>query len=201
MRRTRYVALLRGINVGADKTQVFSGSLTTTIAGDGSFDLVFPTSPFVFNPANGNLLLAARPRDCGMSRASLTHHYDDPKEALIAPHKFMALTHYYVDRWLPELGERGHVIVTVLRRMGYLDRDRDVERGGIEIEREDLAVLCGLKLRTLQREFANGKRPTRQPSPAPLCPARKAVPPQQRRTHRAGEDRLRRANEGPAAFE
>lgn len=90
-----------------------------------------------------------------MSKAGLAHHYDDPKDALIAPHKFMALTHYYVDRWLPELGERGHVIVTVLRRMGYLDRERDVERGGIEIEQEDLAALCGLKLRTLQREFAN----------------------------------------------
>jgi len=90
-----------------------------------------------------------------MSKASLAHHYDDPKDALIVPHKFMALTHYYVDRWLPELGERGHVIVTVLRRMGYLDRERDVERGGIEIEQEELAALCGLKLRTLQREFAS----------------------------------------------
>lgn len=92
-----------------------------------------------------------------MSKASLAHHYDDPKDALIVPHKFMALTHYYVDRWLPELGERGHVIVTVLRRMGYLDRERDVERGGIEIEQEELAALCGLKLRTLQREFASGE--------------------------------------------
>lgn len=89
--------------------------------------------------------------------ASLVQHYDDPKDALMAPHKFMALTHYYVDRWLPELGERGHVIVTVLRRMGYLDRARDVERGGIEIEQEELAALCGLKLRTLQREFAAGE--------------------------------------------
>ncbi len=87
--------------------------------------------------------------------ASLVHHYDDPRDALMTPHKFMALTHYYVDRWLPELGERGHIIVTVLRRMGYLDRERDVERGGIEIEQEELAALCGLKLRTLQREFGD----------------------------------------------
>ena len=92
-----------------------------------------------------------------MNKASLAHHYDDPKDAIIAPHRFMALTHYYVDRWLPELGERGHVIVTVLRRMGYLDRERDVERGGIEIEQEELAALCGLKLRTFQREFAAGE--------------------------------------------
>lgn len=87
--------------------------------------------------------------------ASLVHHYEDPRDALMTPHKFMALTHYYVDRWLPELGERGHIIVTVLRRMGYLDRERDVERGGIEIEQEELAALCGLKLRTLQREFGD----------------------------------------------
>jgi hypothetical protein len=89
-----------------------------------------------------------------MSKASLAHHYDDPRDTVTAPHRFMALTHYYVDRWLPELGERGHIIVTVLRRMGYLDRDRDIERGGIEIEQEELAELCGLKLRTMQREFA-----------------------------------------------
>lgn len=89
-----------------------------------------------------------------MSKSSLVHHYDDPRDAVTAPHKFMALTHYYVDRWLPELGERGHIIVTVLRRLGYLDRARDIERGGIEIEQEELATLCGLKLRTLQREFA-----------------------------------------------
>jgi len=87
--------------------------------------------------------------------ASLVHHYEDPRDALMTPHRFMALTHYYVDRWLPELGERGHIIVTVLRRMGYLDRERDVERGGIEIEQEELAALCGLKLRTLQREFGD----------------------------------------------
>ncbi len=93
-----------------------------------------------------------------MSKASLVHHYEDPQDAVMAPHKFMSLTHYYVDKWLPELGERGNVIVTVLRRMGYLDRERDVERGGIEIEQEDLAVLCGLKLRTLQREFGNDER-------------------------------------------
>lgn len=93
-----------------------------------------------------------------MNKASLVHHYEDPQDAVTAPHKFMSLTHYYVDKWLPELGERGNVIVTVLRRMGYLDRERDIERGGIEIEQEDLAVLCGLKLRTLQREFGNDEQ-------------------------------------------
>ena len=93
-----------------------------------------------------------------MSKSGLVHHYDDPRDAIMAPHKFMALTHYYVDRWLPELGERGHIIVTVLRRMGYLDRARDIERGGIEIEQEELAALCGLKLRTLQREFAGDEQ-------------------------------------------
>lgn len=99
---------------------------------------------------------APRTSPAPRAMASLAHHYDDPKDAVVAPHKFMALTHYYVDRWLPELGERGHIIVTVLRRMGYLDRERDVERGGIEIEQEELAALCGLKLRTFQREFAAG---------------------------------------------
>ena len=76
---------------------------------------------------------APRTSPAPRAMASLAHHYDDPKDAVVAPHKFMALTHYYVDRWLPELGERGHIIVTVLRRMGYLDRERDVERGGIDV--------------------------------------------------------------------
>ncbi len=116
--------------------------------------------------------------------ASLVHHYDDPKDALMAPHKFMALTHYYVDRWLPELGERGHVIVTVLRRMGYLDRVRDVERGGIEIEQEELAALCGLKLRTLQREFAAGE------DGLPVNPALHKFVQREQQYHRNGAGRV-----------
>lgn len=120
-----------------------------------------------------------------MSKASVAHRYDDPRDAITAPHRFMGLTHYYVDRWLPELGERGHVIVTVLRRMGYLDRERDVERGGIEIEQEDLAALCGLKLRTLQREFAdeNGR---------PVNPALHLFVQREKQYHRNGAGRILR---------
>jgi len=116
--------------------------------------------------------------------ASLAHHYDDPKDAVVAPHKFMALTHYYVDRWLPELGERGHIIVTVLRRMGYLDRERDVERGGIEIEQEELAALCGLKLRTFQREFAAGD------DGRPVNPALHQFVQREQQYHRNGAGRV-----------
>lgn len=119
-----------------------------------------------------------------MASASLAHHYDDPKDALIEPHKFMALTHYYVDRWLPDLGERGHIIVTVLRRMGYLDRKRDVERGGIEIEQEELAALCGLKLRTFQREFAVGE------NGQPVNPALHKFVQREQQYHRNGAGRV-----------
>ncbi len=43
-------------NKGADFTQVFSGTLTTQLQTNNTFDLVFPTAPFVFDPSKGNLL-------------------------------------------------------------------------------------------------------------------------------------------------
>ena len=127
---------------------------------------------------------APRTSPAPRAMASLAHHYDDPKDAVVAPHKFMALTHYYVDRWLPELGKRGHIIVTVLRRMGYLDRERDVERGGIEIEQEELAALCGLKLRTFQREFAAGD------DGRPVNPALHQFVQREQQYHRNGAGRV-----------
>jgi hypothetical protein len=44
-------------NKGADFTTVFSGTLTFTPLGNGSFDLVIPTAPFVYDPTRGNLLV------------------------------------------------------------------------------------------------------------------------------------------------
>jgi PEP-CTERM motif len=45
-------------NVGADSTIVFSGTQAVTAAGTDSFDLIFNLStPFIYNPASGNLLL------------------------------------------------------------------------------------------------------------------------------------------------
>ena len=45
-------------NKGADFTTVFSGTQNATLVANDSFDLVFNlTTPFMFNPASGNLLL------------------------------------------------------------------------------------------------------------------------------------------------
>lgn len=44
-------------NKGADFTQVFGGNLTTKLYANDTFDLVFPTVPFRFDPSQGNLLL------------------------------------------------------------------------------------------------------------------------------------------------
>jgi hypothetical protein len=87
-------------------------------------------------------------------KASVSPRYSDPRDEIVAPHHHVQLSHYYVDQWIPRLGERGHVIVTVLRRMGYINRKEGVIRDGIEIEQVELAHLCGLSLRTFQREFA-----------------------------------------------
>src|SRR5262249_9781187 len=43
-------------NRGADFTTVFSGTIAYT-AVNGTFDLVFSTTPFTFNPSQGNLLV------------------------------------------------------------------------------------------------------------------------------------------------
>ena len=44
-------------NRGADFTQVFSGPISLTAANNGSFDLIFSTSVFNYDPSQGNLLL------------------------------------------------------------------------------------------------------------------------------------------------
>lgn len=43
-------------NKGANFTTVFSGSITANLKGNNTFDLTFPTAPFLFNPNQGNLL-------------------------------------------------------------------------------------------------------------------------------------------------
>jgi len=44
-------------NLGADNTQVYSGTKLFTGVENGSFDLSFATNSFTYNPANGNLLM------------------------------------------------------------------------------------------------------------------------------------------------
>jgi len=44
-------------NEGINQAVVFSGPLTANIQANGTFDLVFPTTPFVYTPGQGNLLL------------------------------------------------------------------------------------------------------------------------------------------------
>ncbi len=43
-------------NKGADFTQVFNGTLTANLQANNTFDLVFPTAPFVYDPSQSNLL-------------------------------------------------------------------------------------------------------------------------------------------------
>ena len=43
-------------NKGANFQTVFSGPLTATLKGNNTFDLTFPTTPFLFDPSHGNLL-------------------------------------------------------------------------------------------------------------------------------------------------
>jgi hypothetical protein len=44
-------------NKGPGFATVFSGNETATFAANDTFDLVFPITPFTYNPVNGNLLL------------------------------------------------------------------------------------------------------------------------------------------------
>jgi len=43
-------------NKGANFQTVFSGPLTAILKGNNTFDLTFPTTPFLFDPNQGNLL-------------------------------------------------------------------------------------------------------------------------------------------------
>src|SRR5262249_27260963 len=44
-------------NKGPDFTTVFSGAKSFTGAGNGTFDLQFPVTPFLYDPSKGNFLL------------------------------------------------------------------------------------------------------------------------------------------------
>ena len=44
-------------NKGANFATVFSGHLTANVQNNDVFDLIFPITPFLYNPSQGNLLL------------------------------------------------------------------------------------------------------------------------------------------------
>lgn len=85
--------------------------------------------------------------------ATIKHDYHSAYNAIVEPSRYVALSLYYVTHWLPVLGENGHRIVTVLRSQGFLNLKTGDKREGIDIEQAQLAALCGMSLRTLQREF------------------------------------------------
>ena len=84
---------------------------------------------------------------------SVREVWESAYNEIVQPDHFTVCTLYYITHWLPKLGGNGHLIVTVLRSLGYFNRKTGTTRDGIDIEQKDLAKLCGLGVRTLQREF------------------------------------------------
>jgi len=84
---------------------------------------------------------------------TLREVWESAYNEIVEPDHFTVSTVYYITHWLPKLGGNGHLIVTVLRSLGYYNRKTRTKRDGIDIEQKELAKMCGLGLRTLQREF------------------------------------------------
>jgi hypothetical protein len=63
-------------NRGADFTQVFSGSETITSVGNGTFDFVISTTPFLYDPSKGDLLLDVNITSPGTSEIGFEANQD-----------------------------------------------------------------------------------------------------------------------------
>jgi hypothetical protein len=91
--------------------------------------------------------------DSSKASAKVIPGYHSAVNEIIEPDKILVMTRYFVRRWMPILGENGTRIVLALRSLGYYNRQTGEKRDGIEIDLPELAVLCGISLPTLKREF------------------------------------------------
>ena len=81
--------------------------------------------------------------------------YPTAEDAVRKPERFAATTHYFVDRWLPDLGPTAASIVLYLRRCGYYNPRTGELRNEISRSQQEIGQGVGVSERTVRREFAS----------------------------------------------
>lgn len=92
----------------------------------------------------------------------LSQFYNSAVNAVTKPNKITWCSNYFIDRWMPVLGNEGTRIVLALRRRGFNDRHGG-KREEIKICRAELAELVGCSEDTLTREIGGINKKTGQP--------------------------------------
>ncbi len=88
-------------------------------------------------------------------RAIIRATYPTAEDAVRKPERFVATGHYFVDRWLPELGPTAAAIVLYLRRCGYYNPRTGEMRNEISRSQQEIGEGIGVSERTVRREFAD----------------------------------------------
>ncbi len=88
-------------------------------------------------------------------RAIIQTTYPTAEDAVRKPERFAATGHYFVDRWLPELGPTAAAIVLYLRRCGYYNPRTGELRNEISRSQQEIGEGVGVSERTVRREFAD----------------------------------------------
>lgn len=87
--------------------------------------------------------------------ATVTFTFESAYNQIVQPTSYVSLSQYFIAHWMPSITGAGLKILLRLRSMGYYSPKAGVQRGDIDIEQKELAVLCGLSHSTLKRAFAD----------------------------------------------
>lgn len=86
---------------------------------------------------------------------TISPFYHSAVNSLIEPNRYVGCSLYFVQRWMPLLGNEGVRIIFTLRALGYYNPKTGERRDHISIEKAELADLCGCSERTIARELSD----------------------------------------------
>ena len=87
----------------------------------------------------------------------LSPFYHSAFNEITKPSSLVFVSHYFVDRWMPELGPTATAILICLRSHCYHNRATGETRDQIQISLPDIAKECSISYKTVQREIAGNK--------------------------------------------
>ena len=91
--------------------------------------------------------------------------YHSAVNAITRPNQATWCSDYFIDRWMPLLGNEGTRIVLALRRRGYNNRKTGEKREEIKMDRAELSAMVGCSEDTITREMGTNKKSGRPHNP------------------------------------
>ena len=91
--------------------------------------------------------------------------YHSAVNAVTRPNQATWCSDYFIDRWMPLLGNEGTRIVLALRRRGYNNRKTGEKREEIKMDRAELSAMVGCSEDTITREMGINKKSGRPHNP------------------------------------